>query len=286
MQNKLTILAEAEREAAEMQRYLDRITGLIHAAGRSGDLKTMRLTYEILKDERREMNRHSDLLNAKLNMLKEGNMKRSERMIVGIVILVLMALLLISVVGAQDVPLETNTAVIEGTATLVESTAVPEVAVTEAVEILPTEEVPVVIINNPPSNPQPVSDPSDRLVYVIGFLLFLLYSGVKDYFTTRQTSSLVNTVNKGFDNKLVLDEARERYMQSSMENKEFINLLRAVFGFAGSLNIPVVDPALDKASDWLGSVTAPQPQTPAAEIPNIPDPDPFAQQYPGDGLIP
>lgn len=275
-------LAEAEQELDALHQSIDRLTKLIHAAGRTGDLTMMRLTYELYQDESEQMNAQSVRINDRFKkLLKEGNMKRSERMIFGAVIILLMVALLVSVVGAQDTPLApTNT--VEAAATLVESTALPELSVTEAVDVVATEEAPVVIINNPPSNPQPTSDQSDRVIYIIGFLLFLVYSGVKDYFATRQTSTLVNTVNKGLDNKLVQDEARERYMQSSMENKEFINLLRAITGFAGSLNLPVVDPALDKANNWLTDVTRPEAPAEPPQVPAIPSPDPWQPQYPAD----
>lgn len=276
--NLQEILAEAEWEALEMQRYLDRMTSLLHAAARTRDLTAMRLTTEILKEERQEMNRHSDLLNQKLNMLKEGN--KMKRVTLFASVLVLLLVFAVGFAVAQDVPLETNTALVEGIATLVESTAIP-IEVTEVAGVVPTEEAPVVIINNPPPDPQPASEPTDRVIYVIGFLLFLIYSGVKDYFTTRQTASLVNTVNKGLDNKLVLDESRERYLHASMEVKEFVNVLKAVSGFAGSMNIPIIDPALDKANDFLTDVTSPEP--PGPEIPNVRDPDPFKPQYPIDG---
>lgn len=289
MQDKLRLLAEAEQEAADMQRYLDRITGLLHAARHHNDLKTLRITHDLLKDERQAMNRHADLLNAKLDKLKEGKMKGFERLLVGLLIVVLFGALVVSFASAQDEPLApSNTPqVIEGVATPIASTAVPAVDVIEVGDIVPTEEAPVVIINNPPPpDPAPASDWSERLAYILGFVILLAYTGIKEYAETRKTESLVNTVNKGLDNKQIQDEARERYMQASMDNKEFIKLLGAVFSFAGSLNLPVVDPAADKAAQFFTDLTTPEdgsPQPPSIPtIPDIPDPDPFRRQYPAD----
>lgn len=155
--NILDALAEAERETVEMQRHLDRITGLLHAVSRSGDLKLWRLTMEVYQEERREMNRHSDLLNDKLNMLKEGKMKRSERMVFGAVIILLMVMLLVSVVGAQD--------------TAQEATAV----VVEAVTVVPTEEAgPIVTTEAPAATDEaPVEAPDPGVNYVREFMPYI-----------------------------------------------------------------------------------------------------------------
>lgn len=286
LQDKLAALAEAEKEASEVEAMLERITQQLHMVGLTGDLQRLRMTYEFLTGDHRELNRHNHLYNKQLDKLKEeGNVKGKERTIVGLLIVVLTFLLIFSVVGAQEPPLvPSNTPlVIEGLATPISSTAVPVDDLGDVVDVLPTEEAPVVIINNqPPPDPAPASPWSDRLMYIVGFFIFLIYTGIKEYAETRKTESLVNTVNKGLDNKQIQDEARERYMQASMENKEFISLLGAVFKVIGNLNIPGIDPAVDKTANWIDNLTNPQPPPAPPEIPTIPDPDPFPPQYPGD----
>lgn len=265
--NMHEILAEAEQEALEMQRYLDRMTGLLHAAARTRDLKTMRITSEILKEERREMNRHSDLLNQKLDLLKEGKMKRVT-LFAGVVLLLL--LLAAGFTMAQDAPLATNTAqVIEGAATLVSS----EPVATEAPAA--TEQPPVIVVNNPAP-----AEPSDRKFYVIGFIGLLLLFGVRDAINSRQIGALLSTINRALDNKQVIDEARQRYSESSLSTQEFVKLLRGILGFVGSMDIPGIDPTIDNAGEFLGDVTS--PEAPKPETPAIPNPDPFKPQYPID----
>lgn len=282
-------LDEAQREIEEMQRHLDRMTGLIHSIGRTGNLQIMQILYKFYQDERRDMHTRAIRVNEKLINLKEVKVKGKERTIVGLLIVVMTFLLIISVVGAQDAttplaPINTPQ-VIEGVATPISSTIVPVDDLAAVLDALPTEEVPVIVVNTNPDRQDAEEDATTtRIMTIAGFLIFLLYSGIKEYFETRKTESLVNTVNKGLDNKLIMDEARERYMQGSMENKEFINLLGAVFRVVGNFNIPGIDPAVDKAADWIDNLTNPQPPPPSGptEMPTIAEPDLFRQQYSGD----
>ncbi|MEO8608922.1 MAG: hypothetical protein ABI690_13605 [Chloroflexota bacterium] len=287
MQDVQQKLDAVQRDLDEMQRHLDTLTGLIHSI-RGQNLAVTRLGYQILLEERREMNTKAAEVNRKLEDLLEGkqvkNVKRIERLVVMLVIVLLLAGLAV-VVSAQDAPLATNTAqIVDGTATLVSSepiaTAVPAPAA--------TEQSPVIVVN-----PAPTSDPSDRTIYVIGFLAFLLVTLGSQLVNRKQVGDLVATINKAFDNKQVLDEARQRYAESSLSVQEFVKLARSLAGFAGSMNIPGIDPVLDKASDFLGSVT--RPDAPAAQslypddpqIGTVTEPDPamrgaWKEQYPVD----
>lgn len=132
-------LEEIERVHADVQRHMDRFTGLLKTTYANPTPTAM----NILRAEHRELNRQNALLETHLNKLKEKSQMKRVSLLAILVIMLLVAVSSFAV--AQDEPLATNTVqVIEGTATLVESipTVVPAPAATE---------VPPVIVVSPPA---------------------------------------------------------------------------------------------------------------------------------------
>lgn len=168
---------------------------------------------------------------------------------------ILLLVLSMGSVSAQDVPLETNTPdVIEGTATLVSST---EVAPTAEVTPVPEPEQPPVVV---------VEQPDDNTLYVLGFLLFAGVTGLHTVLSDRRVSSLLTVVTRVMDNQQTLNEAQRRYSEASLPTQEFVKLLGGVATFVGASNIPGIDPFADKFSEYLNKVTAGLPPEVAAEI--------------------
>ncbi len=105
---------------------------------------------------------------------------------------------------------------------------------------------------------QPTEPPiqaSDRTIYVIGFIVLAIFGGAINFAQDRKASKLIDVLNAALTNKQVLDESRESYMQSSLKTQEYVKLLQGFAGFLASMNIPVIDPALDKAKEALDYVT-------------------------------
>lgn len=118
----------------------------------------------------------------------------------------------------------------------------------------PTPEPTAVVLPTVPVVEQPIQA-SDRTIYVIGFIMLALFSGAINFAQDRKASKLIDVLNVALTNKQVLDESRESYMQSSLKTQEYVKLLQGIAGFLGSMNIPVIDPALDNAKEALDYVT-------------------------------
>lgn len=268
MQQKLD---EIERDLEAMNDHLNAITELVKSAYATRSFPVMRATHELMKEESRELERKAHEINRKFEDLQEKNrMKR-----VGLLALTLIVLLFVSsFVVAQDTPTPEVTEVIAGTSTLVSSEPIP----TEAPAPVETEQPPVIVVNPPPVEPAP--EPSDRLLLVLGLLGFAVISAISQFLTTKQVGSVLSVVNKTLENKHLIDEAHERYMQASLSTQQFINVLEGVAVFLGTMNIPILDETLDKAGEFLGNVTKGDTSSPTT--PPGPLAGEWKPQYPVD----
>lgn len=188
----------------------------------------------------------TDELNTKIETMKQEEKEAvniKPLSILSILIVALMALFLVGGVSAQDVTQEP---------------AIP-VAVTvngEPVEATlvaaPTLPAPVV-----DPAPAPVNEVPDRTIYVIGLILFLGYSLVKDFLSGKRETAIADRLAQAHSNPMMMDEARQKYIESSLPVQETIKLLQAFSGMVGSLNIPGIDPIADEAKNILDDVISP-----------------------------
>lgn len=129
---------------------------------------------------------------------------------------------------------------------------------TEAAPVPPVPTAVATIEPTPVVNPTPEQPPapSDRTIYVIGLFAFTVFAGLFTFLQNRRVGDLIVTVNKALDNKQVQDEAHERYMQTSVTVQQAILFAEAFFKLAGGLNIPGIDPLIDKVAEFGDKVTS------------------------------
>ena len=181
----------------------------------------------------------------------EEKQEMSKMKLFTLMVMVLLALLLGGSVLAQEDPFVTNTTeagavvTLEPTAYVVTSEPVDGPVVIGTAEV--PGDAPVVV----------VQQPDDNAIYVIGFLIFTLFSGAVAFLQTRQFSTIVTSLNKAMESKQVIDQAHEQYYASSLPTQEFVKLLGSFAQFVGSANIPGIDPLADSAAGFIDKVITP-----------------------------
>lgn len=246
------LFKEAHIQTEAQNQSIDRYTGYLIFAGSLMDSRSLGKLLSIMEKEDESTLQESLKLRAILKLIREQQRRNAVKQLVLSVLLVLLTLLLITGMPttAQDTPLATNIPeTVESTATLVSSEPIvtPVPAATEA----PT---PVQL---------PVQAPGDNnLIYVVGFLILLAFSGFTQYLQHRQVKSLTDTVNIALSNKQVIDEGQRLYMESSLSVQNYVKLAQGLAVFFGT-RIPGEDVA-EKLAEFLGKVTAPPP--PPGEI--------------------
>lgn len=137
------------------------------------------------------------------------------------------------------------------------ATPSPEVTEVAPVLVAPTAEATVEPVPTPAPE-QPVA-PSDRAIYVIGFIVFALFSLAINFAQNRNVNALIEGLKSALDNKQLQDEARERYTQSSLSTQEVIKFLESTLRLVSLANIPVIDPVVDKLAEFGDKVTSTTP---------------------------
>lgn len=235
---------DVRKQSEVVQRSLDAIANLLAAAALSDKPNQLAAIKAVMEVESERLAFESEKFS---ELMKEFREKRENmtRMILTGIVLVLLALLLVAgmpAVAAQDT-LATNTP----------AAAVIQPMQTEAKLVAPGE------------TPAPmVNEPSDRTLYVAGFIVFLALYGISSFIATRQTSALLSALNQALNNKRVIDEAQQRYMESSLPTQEFIKLLTGVAGFIGA-SIPGEDLA-DKLKQFGDQVIG---EKPSGDVPGV-----------------
>ena len=141
-------------------------------------------------------------------------------------VLALVFLLAVMPAGAQDDP--AATAAIQPVIATLDGVPV------EATLVAPGDEQPPVVVVN--------QQPSDNTFYVVGLLIFLGFTGFLQFLNHRNLNGFRDSINKALDNKQVLSEMQQRYMEASMTTQEYAKLLTNIAGFVGAM-IPGEDMA-------------------------------------------
>jgi hypothetical protein len=199
---------------------------LARRCGEIGDLMTLRSDvlmathYYGLENTYRE----AAIWNREMALKREAKMRGRRMMLVAVV--ALLALLLLTGVSMAQVeePLVTNT---------------PAAVVTPV-----TSGAGVAV----------VTLPDQQTVYAAFVVLAMLILGAINAVQQRSVGRLIDTINRALENKTVREAAEQRYMESSLPVKQFVELLASVSAMAGSLNLPVVDPLADKTTEFLQEV--------------------------------
>lgn len=114
-----------------------------------------------------------------------------------------------------------------------------------------------VVVSTPAPELPPVNEsgPSDRTLLAIGSIVTGILGGLFIFLQHRRAGDLIDSLNKVMDNKAVQDEAHARYTQQSVTVQQAIQFAEAFFKLAGGLNLPTIDPLLDKVAEFGDIVT-------------------------------
>ena len=214
-------LDELRSQSEIVQRHIDTISNLLALATITQNPNQLRAVKLLMERESLHMQSESDKLSEMMSAFKEERTTMKRTALVSAVLVILMFVLVAGLpVVAQDSPLATNTP------------AVVTIQTVEAsVNDFPVEATLVAPVEQPPVVEVPVSD---NTIYVIGFLVMLVIVGTTQYIATRQTGALLATINTALSNKQVMDEARQHYMESSLQVQEIIKLMTGLAGIIGN----------------------------------------------------
>jgi len=233
-------LDEMKRQAAVVQRRLDRLNGFLWFAGTLDDSRSLGKLLAVMQQEGEEMNRESERLQALLSDIRKQRETKERnatvRQLAMMILLSLMALLLIA-----GMPVLAQESTPEAVVITLDATPLP-------VEATPEPTPPVVVV-------QP--DPSDKTLYVVGFLIFAFFVGLQQFLQNRQIGALTGTLGKVLENKQVIEEGQRLYMESSLSVQNFVTLVQGIAFYLGS-TIPGEDP-VEKVGEFLNKVTTPPP---------------------------
>lgn len=211
---------DVKKQSEVVQRSLDTIANLLAAAALSDKPNQLAAIKAVMEVESERLAHESDKLSDMMREFRERRENMMRTILMGVVLVVVVLLLAAGMpVVAQSDALATNTP----------AAAVIQPMQTEATLVAPGD-APAPMVN----------EPSDRTLYVAGFIVFLALYGISSFIATRQTSALLSALNQALNNKRVIDEAQQRYMESSLPTQEFIKLLTGVAGFIGA-SIPGED---------------------------------------------
>lgn len=90
---------------------------------------------------------------------------------------------------------------------------------------------------------------------VVGFVLITLIMGLYAWLVDRNSKRFIEAVNKVLDDKRVKDETERRYLQSSLTTQDFVHMVQSVVSVISSINLPVIDEAVDNLDEFLEDVT-------------------------------
>jgi hypothetical protein len=138
-------------------------------------------------------------------------------------------------------------------------TAVPAFAQTDEPTADPTAEVtaePTLPAPEAPSEPlEPVAGVEVNTVWPIAAFASLLIIGAIAAIKERNATRLLERYIEALERKDVKDLGEQRYIQGSISFQDLIVLSKAGFTFAGNLNLPLVDGAVDATRDYLDAIT-------------------------------
>lgn len=254
------LLKQATDQADAQNAALMRMEGYMIFAGSLMDSQSLGKLIQVMKsDVDPAIQLEAQKLQDIFKIIRERKRREVVKQLGMMVMLVLLTILLMAAMPshAQDEdPLATNTTqIIEAPATLVSSEPIVTPAPPAETTPEPTPAQPPVVVVQEPTN--------TNLNQVIGYLVMLVLGGLLAYLHSKDISKLSDTVNIAMNNKLVVDQAHQAYMQSSLTVQNFITLAGGLAGFIGA-TIPGDDLA-DKFKKFVDQVK--DPTQPATETP-------------------